>query len=97
MGDLVTVKIDAFPWRRFGLAEGRIDSLGPVSLTPEGGTEALHPAHVTLLTPPQHLPPGIVLLPGMTLSAEVRTGTRSVLDFFLDPLQRGLSESLREP
>ncbi len=97
VGDLVTVKIDAFPWRRFGLAEGRIDSLGPVSLTPEGGTEALHPAHVTLLTPPQHLPPGIVLLPGMTLSAEVRTGTRSVLDFFLDPLQRGLSESLREP
>lgn len=97
VGDLVTVKIDAFPWRRFGLAEGRIDSLGPVSLTPEGGGDALHPARVALLSGPSNLSADTQLLPGMTLSAEVRTGTRSVLDFFLDPLQRGLSESLREP
>ncbi len=33
----------------------------------------------------------------MTLSADIKVGTRSVLDFFLDPLLRGLDESLREP
>ena len=33
----------------------------------------------------------------MTLSAEIKTGTRSVVDYFLDPLLRGLQESLREP
>ena len=97
VGDLVTLKIDAFPYRRFGLGQGRIDSLGPVSVTPEGGTEARHPARILLLAPPPDLPPGMAWVPGMTRSAEVRTGTRSVLDYFLDPLERGLSESLREP
>lgn len=97
VGDLVSLKIDAFPYRRFGLAQGRIDSLGPVSQTPEGGGEAVHPARISLLSPPGPLPAGADLVPGMTLSAEVKTGTRTVLDYFLDPLERGLSESLREP
>ncbi len=97
LGDLVALKIDAFPYRRFGLAMGRIESLGPVSLTPEGGGAALHPARVILVSAPADLPQGAGLVPGMTLSAEVKTGTRTVLDYFLDPLERGLSESLREP
>jgi hypothetical protein len=33
----------------------------------------------------------------MTLEADVKTGTRSLLDYFLDPLARGVSEALREP
>ena len=40
------------------------------------------------------LPAGTALLPGMTLEADVKTGTRSVLDYFLDPLMRGLSEAV---
>ena len=34
---------------------------------------------------------------GMTLVAEIKVGSRSVLEFFLEPLIRGLVESLREP
>jgi HlyD family secretion protein len=92
-GDAVALKVDAFPWRRFGAGEGRIESIGPLSIAPEGGGAPLHPVRVALVAPP----PQAALLPGMTLSVEVRTGTRTVLDFFLDPLMRGLSESLREP
>jgi HlyD family secretion protein len=33
----------------------------------------------------------------MTLSAEIKVGTRRVLGYFLDPLLRGLRESIREP
>ena len=36
-------------------------------------------------------------MPGMTVSAEIKTGTRTVLDYFLEPLMRGVNESLREP
>jgi len=97
VGDLVSIKVDAFPFRRFGLAEGRIESLGPVSFTPEGGSRALHPARVSLLSTPKDMPHGAALVPGMTLSAEVLTGTRTVLDYFLAPIERGLTESLREP
>jgi len=53
----------------------------------------LDPSTLTLTGTAQ----GTQLLPGMTLAAEVHTGTRSILDYFIDPLIRGLDESLREP
>ncbi len=109
-GDPVTLKIDAFPWRRFGTLQGTLRSIGQASFAPQDqtssgapppGTEpgtALHRGQITLDPAAlAALPPGTALLPGMTLSADIKIGTRSVLDFFIDPLLRGLQESLREP
>ena len=96
-GDPVTLKIEAFPWRRHGVLEGRLLDVSHASYTPEGGVEALHAGRVSLAGQLTDLAPGTGLLPGMTLSAEIKTGTRTVLDYFLEPLMRGLSESLREP
>ncbi len=97
IGDPVALKIDAYPFRKFGSLKGQITSIGPISTTPEGASEAVHPARVALLPMPQDMAQDMALASGMTLSAEVWTGTRSVLDYFLDPIERGLSESLREP
>ncbi|MBC7736682.1 MAG: HlyD family type I secretion periplasmic adaptor subunit [Candidatus Saccharibacteria bacterium] len=97
MGDPVTVKIDAFPWRRNGMLQGRLQDVSHGSFTPEGTTSALHSGRVTLSGALTNLPPGAQILPGMTLTAEIKTGTRTVLDYFLDPLMRGMTESLREP
>ena len=96
-GDLVNLKVDAFPWRRHGAVSGRLIAVSSASFTPEGGTEAQHAARVLLSGDLHDLAPGTVLLPGMTLEADVKTGTRSVLEYFLDPLLRGLNEALREP
>ena len=41
--------------------------------------------------------PDIRLLPGMTVTAEIKVGTRSVISYFLYPLLRGLDDSLKEP
>ncbi|MEO8240881.1 MAG: HlyD family type I secretion periplasmic adaptor subunit [bacterium] len=96
-GDMVTVKIDAFAWRRHGALQGRLQDVSHGSFTPEGSTTTLHSGRVTLTGVLRDLPPGAALLPGMTLTAEIKTGTRTILDYFLDPMMRGLSESLREP
>jgi len=40
---------------------------------------------------------GTRLLPGMTLSAEIVVGKRSVLSYLAWPLTKGLSEAVREP
>jgi HlyD family secretion protein len=45
----------------------------------------------------ESLPEGARLIPGMTLQAEIKVGSRSVLSYFLNPLTKGLSESIREP
>lgn len=102
-GDPVVLKIDAYPWRRHGMLEGRLADVAPASVTPQGSAEALHAGRVRIAkaeTSDDEMPSSQLsghLMPGMTLTAEVHTGERSLLDFFLDPLLRGLGESLREP
>jgi hemolysin D len=96
-GDPVDLKIDAFPWRRHGALVGQLIDVASASYQPPGATEALQPARVRFGGSLRDLAPGTVLLPGMTLEADVKTGSRSVLDYFLDPLLRGLNEALREP
>ncbi len=43
------------------------------------------------------LPEEFKMIPGMTLTAEMKVGRRSVISYFLYPLLRGLDESIREP
>jgi HlyD family secretion protein len=40
---------------------------------------------------------GVNLLPGMTVSAEVNVGKRSVMSYLAWPLTKGLGEAAREP
>ncbi len=93
-GDAALVKIDAFPWRRHGAVAGRLRAVSRDSVQPEGGGGAFHRAQIELGA---GLSPQAEPIPGMTLNAEIKVGTRSVLGFFLEPLIRGLQESLREP
>jgi HlyD family secretion protein len=99
------IKVDAYPYQRHGMLGGRLQSVAEESLLPGGGdaasagrSGAFHRARVELLdTHLDHVPPGARLFPGMTLTAEIKGGTRSVLSYFLYPLSRGLHESMREP
>lgn len=100
-GTHAVLKIDSFPWRRNGTIEGRLRAVSLASWPARDGTSggvALHKAQVELTAPHlRDLPDGAAPLPGMTLTAELTVGERSVLDFFLEPFVRGLHEALREP
>ena len=55
-------------------------------------------ARVTLTsTALRGAPESYRLIPGMTVAAEIKSGERTVLSYFLYPLMRGLDESIREP
>jgi HlyD family secretion protein len=100
------LKIDAYPYQKFGLIVGKLLSIAEESTFPGAAAEpgapsragAVHRARVELLDGRLlHASGGANLIPGMTLSAEINAGSRSVLGYFLYPLTRGLNESLREP
>jgi HlyD family secretion protein len=105
IGDDVAVKIDAFPFQRHGTVKGRLRSVSSESITPgSGGSPSgvvngvVHRAQVELRDTALHsLPEGTRLLPGMSLMAEINVGSRSVMSYFLQPIIRGFSESIREP
>jgi HlyD family secretion protein len=45
----------------------------------------------------RNVPDHYRLIPGMSVTAEIKAGNRTVLSYFLYPLLRGLDESIREP
>lgn len=108
-GNDVVVKVDAFPYQIHGLLQGRLLYVSEDStaireaggeqqshLTESGG--AIHRGRIQLIDAKlNNLPAGAHLISGMTVVAEVKVGSRSVLSFFTYPLTRGLKESLREP
>ena len=111
VGDEVVVKVDAFPYQTHGMLKGRLLSIGEESFSSAGGASdgvvgkatgdasgAFHRGLVELTdTKLDNMPVGSKLIPGMTMSAEIKVGSRSVLGYFLNPITRGLSESIREP
>jgi hemolysin D len=100
-GDHCTLKIDAFNYMEHGTAEGVVHWISEDSFnTDDNGQtvdtyykvrcsiDALHFINVG---------PKFRLMPGMTLQADLKVGTRSVLMYVLSGVLRGLDESMREP
>jgi hemolysin D len=84
----------------FGPGPSQANSEAAGNAMPVRGSDggAFHRARIELNSIKlQHMPEGARLIPGMTLSAEVKVGARSVISFFLYPLKRGFDESIREP
>jgi HlyD family secretion protein len=105
-GDQVVVKVQAFPYQRHGWLKGRLLYISEESYPTQGkaGEDgqapagAVHHGRVVLESTELHnLPTGAQVIPGMTVTAEIKAGNRSVLSYFLYPLTRGFEESLREP
>lgn len=95
-GQRVEVKIDSFPFTRYGTIPGVVRQVSRES-TRDEQLGLVYPARVTLdrLSVPadgEETP----LAPGMGLVAEVRTGERRIIDYLLSPLQEYRSEALQE-
>jgi HlyD family secretion protein len=93
-GQDVVLKVDAFPYQQHGLAHGTVRSIAEESAPDPQTGAATHRVQITLTGP---MPRAATLFPGMTVTAEVNVGSRNVLGYFLYPITRGFSESMREP
>jgi HlyD family secretion protein len=102
-GDLVRLKIDAFPFQRHGMLQAKVRSISQDAYlrdasTPGGISSAYYLARITIGEPRlENMKADARLLPGMTLSAEVVVGDRSVVSYLVWPLTKGLHEAIREP
>ena len=100
VGDPVRIKLDAYPFQKHGTVRGTVLHISADAFARQGPTGAQ--SYYYLLrarlddTRLDQLPQPTRLLPGMTLQAEVQTGKRSVLAYFLYPVLRVLDESFRE-
>jgi hemolysin D len=104
-GDPVRVKLDAFPFQKYGVLNGVVETVSRDAFTTEhltaDGAKRNTPSHYLARVRLQSGQLGrseepIRLLPGMTLSGEIRIARRSVISYFLYPLIGTLDSALRE-
>ena len=102
-GDVAHIKLDAFPFQKHGTLEAKVRTLSEDAFKRETtnvdtGTDAYYVSRIDLGSGKlKNMDPHARLLPGMTLTAEIVVGKRTVLSYLLWPLTKGLDEAIREP
>lgn len=95
-GQAVTVKLETFPFTRYGTVPASVKSV-TADAVPDEKRGAIFPATLTLERSSLDVDGKRVnLSPGMNVTAEIKTGQRRVIDYLLGPIQRAASESLGE-
>ena len=96
IGQSVKVRVDTYDFARYGAIPGKLESLSAATFLDKEGrpyyraTIALDRAHVGL--PPSRLE----VSHGMTVSADIITGSKSLLAYLTKPVYQSLALGLRE-
>lgn len=96
-GQRVKIKLDSFPFQRYGYIEGTVAALSPDAVQSRSGNGgSAYVARVEFDRTDETAGLLAQVIPGMTLSAEVITDKRTVLAYIFDPLLKIKMESLNE-
>ena len=116
-GQDAQIKVDTFPFTRYGLLEGRIISVSQDAIVRDvssekakdnvaerdaassepKGQELSYVARVSLDNTQMQIDDAIAnVLPGMAVTVEIKTGSRTIISYLLSPLQRYRHDILRE-
>ena len=99
-GDLVDLKVDAFSSSEYGTLEGTVKWVGQNASSQLNGQPVASYFDVEVTIDNNKLvnvPATARLLPGMTVTADINVGTRSIWDYVMGGLMRGVGQSMREP
>ena len=102
LGDKAHVKFDAYPYQKHGLLTGTLRTISQDAFrreaVPGASMDAFYLSRVSLKDVRLNkMPESAKLLPGMTVTAEIVVGKRSVISYLLWPLMKAVDESIREP
>lgn len=102
LGHPVHVKIEAFPYQKHGTIDAKVRTISEDAFRKDASgrpaASAYYLSRIALDSPKlTNMKEGSRLLPGMTLSAEIVVGQRTVLSYIFWPLTKGLQEAVREP
>lgn len=90
------IKVESFQFTKYGLIDGTVKHISADAVEDEK-QGLVYPMRVSMKT--NRILVGdrwVPLAPGMSVTAEVKTGKRRAIEFFLSPLMRYQDEALRE-
>ncbi len=96
IGQSAEIKIHTFPFTRYGVIDGEVVDVTPDAVANEA-QQFLYRMRVAMKRSTIQIEQKEVnLISGMTVSAEVKTGKRRLIEFLMAPLLRYKNESVRE-
>ena len=96
-GQHVRVKVDSYDYVRFGVIEGTLESISAMTFPDEVRHQDYYKGRVILSrnyagpTPGKHL-----IMPGMTVDADIVTGEKTILGYLMKPIQVAVHNSMSE-
>jgi HlyD family secretion protein len=102
VGDPVKVKLDSFNFIEHGMVSGTVRWISEGAFTVDDTNNTPVPPYYKVRvaltdTNLRNVPAGFRLIPGMSLTADVHIGTRSVLMYLISGAVRHAREAMREP
>lgn len=92
----VEIKIDSFPFTKYGTIKGEVRHISGDAINDEK-LGLVYDARLTLYDNKIKADGKVVQLkPGMSVTAEIKTGKRRVIEYLLSPVMKYMDESLRE-
>jgi membrane fusion protein, hemolysin D len=95
VGQKVAVKVDTYSFQRYGYLTGTVKSVSPDAIDDEK-KGSIYKMKVTLDTTKTSKDNSIDVSPGMSVTSEITTGNRRIIEFFLDPLVTHTDNSLKQ-
>lgn len=85
------IKLEAYPYNKYGTVKGTVKYISPSSFN----SEQLGSVYLVKLDV-DNTNPSINVMSGLSGSVEVKIGKQSVMRYFLDPIVKGFGESFKE-
>ena len=95
-GQEATVKIETFPYSRYGTIKGSVQTVSSDAVSDEKKGLIFHSQIALAKNSIQIENKTVNLSPGMAVTVEIKTGKRRLIEYFLSPLIQYTSESLKE-
>jgi adhesin transport system membrane fusion protein len=94
------IKLDAYDYSIYGAMMGEVEYISPDSLSEQtkNGESIYYKAKIRIKEKEfkNNFAKEIQINPGMTVTIDIKTGTRTVLDYLTKPITKTINESMRE-
>jgi HlyD family secretion protein len=102
VGDPAVIKVDAFSYVEHGTAAGKVQWISENAFWVNEQTNLAQDPYYKVGVSIDamnfiNVPENFRLVPGMTLTADIKVGRRSLGAYLLDGFVKGLNQSMREP
>jgi HlyD family secretion protein len=101
VGDDVQIKLDAYPFQKHGTIEAKIRTISEDAFRRDPNKsvgDAYYLSRINLEgIQLKNMKESSRLMPGMTLSAEIVVGKKTIMSYMMWPITKGLNEAIREP